>query len=238
MASSIVNISVCSIPQAFNRNWVEDLRQFLRMKAYSGRWLEDAAMYPQKTLNRMVRREWLILHDGKYYQRKGVDVFPLEDRYTHGKITVACLDDPTIFKAMLFLIGYFYLMSPQAQRERKSRRKRNRPQVNGSKHLGGISLTLCMKFFGFGKTWCHNMRKLCERLGLASWERRWVPVDLGGDGEYPTYVADQLLEGAGRFRITKGNIVVEEVAALFIPKGDVFLHIPYEYRKLTHERYL
>lgn len=242
MAPEFVNIPICSIPEVFMDNAVNDYRYFLQMKAREGRFLADPSKYPPKTLSSLCRRKWLKLHEGKYYITKTVDVFPLEGRYTHAKLPVGCLDDPKLFKAMLFVIGVAYLMSPQAQRGRKSRRKRSRRQVNESVHIGGVSLTLCMSFFGAKKTWCFNMKKLCEKLKLAKWKRRFVSVKPvpGPDGtwRYPVHAIDQLAEGAGRFRMTKAGELVEEVTAKFRIKVDPILHIPFEYRRLTHERYL
>ncbi len=230
MASEIVNVPVCSIPWAFQHHAVEDLRVFMQMKLRNGRWIEDVDQYPKKTLNRLCRRKWLILHDGKYYQVKWESVFPLEGRHTHAKMGLEILEDPTLFKAMLFLIGYAYLMSPQVPRKPKSRVD-YATQVKASRHNGGISHSICMRFFGFKKTWCRNMRRLCENLGLASWEDRWIPVELQkAHGTVPFYIAEQLMEGPGKFRITKDNVVVEQVTSKYTQNVQLGLHIPFEYR--------
>lgn len=238
MASEIVNIPVCSIPWVFSKGWLKDYLHFLKMKATEGRWLVND--YPAAMLTRMTTRGWLKFHDGKYYQAKMVDAFPLDDQFTHAKLSIEVLDDPKLFKAMLFVIGYAYLMSPQAQRRRKPRRKRQtRLQVNESKHMGGVSHTLCMTFFGMSKTWCHNMRNLCESLGLAKWKRRWVTVRADGPlGEIPDAVAEQMMRGPGRYKYDKQGRLVEEVTAKFTCKVDVKLHIPYEYRRETYQRYM
>lgn len=237
MAAEVVNIPAHCIPEIFQRNMLEDFCLFLKIKATNGRFIEDAGIYPAKGLNRLVRRKWLVLHDGKYYQKKWVDVFPLQGMHTHAKIDVQALEDPTIFKAMLFLIGYAYLMSPQVPRKPKSRAD-DAAQVKESRHNGGISHSICMKHFGFKKTWCHNMRRLCERLGLAKWEARFVPVKLQpAHGTVPYVVAEQLMEGPGRFKIGKDNDVTEQVTSKFIAGVDVRLHIPYEYRSIVKQAY-
>ncbi len=237
MASEIVNVPICSIPEIFQKNRVKDYMAFLKMKATEGRWL--VLDYPAAMLERFVKRGWLKYHEGKHYQVAMVDAFPLDEKYTHAKLPVEVLDDPKLFKAMLFVLGCAYLMSPQAQRGCKPRRKRKRPHVNESKHIGGVSLTLCMKFFGMSKTWCFNMKKVCESLGIAKWKRRWVTVRADGpDGEIPDEVAEQMMRGPGRYKFDKQGRLVEEVTAKFTCKVYPMLHIPYEYRRETHQRYM
>lgn len=236
MASDIVNIPICTIPEVLQRNCVADFMQFVKMKALEGRWLQGE--WCPKLLARMTRRGWLKLHEGKYYQVGWETAFPLDDRYTHAKISVEVLDDPKLFKAMLFVFGYAYLMSPQAQRGCYPRRKRTRLQVNESKHMGGVSHTVCMLFFGMSKSWCAKMRKICSALGLGRWTRRWIPVRADGpDGELPDTVTDQMLQGPGRYKFDKNGQLVEEITSKFKCLIDPKFHIPYEYRRETYQRY-
>jgi hypothetical protein len=235
MASDIVNIPICCVPTVLQRNCVGDFMQFVRMKALEGRWLQGE--WCPKLLARMTRRGWLKLHDGKHYQVDWNTAFPLDERYTHAKISVDCLDDPKLFKAMLFVMGYLYLMSPQTQRRNCSRKKDNR-QVNESKHKGGISHTICMPFFGFGKTWCHNMRKLCESLGLAAWTRRWVPVVPDPEAGLPEDYVRQLMEKTGgRYRMRDDGSIEEEVASYFTLTCNISLCVPRKYRSSVRKLY-
>lgn len=237
MASEVVNIPVRSIPDCFQSNRVEDLRLFLILKAKEGRFLPQQHNYCQKKLNRLCRIGWLTKHGDQYYQKKWVDVFPVDGKHTHAKIDSEVLEDPTYFKALLFLIGYAFLMSPQVPRKPKSRTD-DATQVKNSRHNGGISHSICMKFFGFKKSWCSKMRKLCTKYGLAGWEDRIVPVQLQGSHKIvPLKVVDELMEGPGRYKITKNNQVVEQITSKFIQVVDPRLHIPYKYRPIVKEHY-
>jgi hypothetical protein len=208
--------------------------QFVRMKALEGRWLQGE--WCPKLLARMTRRGWLKLHEEKYYQVGWETAFPLDDRYTHAKISVETLNDPKLFKAMLFVMGYLYLMSPQTQRRNVSQRERSR-QVNGFKHTGGISHTLCMLFFGFSKTWCHNMRRLCESFGLASWTRRWEKVEPHKILGMPEAYVRQMLEcSGGRYRERDG-VIEEEVTSEFTLTCGIHLCVPYKYRFIVGKLY-
>lgn len=233
MAAETVNVPIHIIPEILQRNLAKDFMQLLTMKATEGRYLVSS--YRPALLFRFVSRGWLKFHDGKYYQVTTEEMFPLSGMFTHAKISVDCLNDVKLFKAMLFVMGYLYLMSPQTQRRYCS--QRGSRQVNESKHIGGISHTLCMLFFGFSKTWCSKMRKRCEALGLASWTRRWVPLvahpEFGLGGEF----ADQMAEGSrGKYRVIDGDIQ-EEVTARFESACGISLCIPYKYRSAVRKLY-
>lgn len=234
MASDIVNIPICCIREVLQRNCVADFMQFARMKALEGRWLEME--WCPRLLARMTRRGWLKLHDGKHYQVEWSSAFPLDGRYQHIKTSVDSLNDPKLFKAMLFVMGYLYLMSPQTQRRKVSHRERSR-QVNGFKHTGGISHTLCMMFFGFKKTWCSNMRKLCESYSLASWTRRWVPVAPHPDKGMPEAFVQQMLDGAGGRYRERDGVIEEEVASEFRFHGNFHICVPYKYRPIVRKQH-
>ena len=236
MAADTVNVPIHIIPEILRRNLARDFMELLKMKATEGRWLEG--VYPAAMLFRFERRGWLKFHEGKHYQASMEQMFPCKGMFTHAKISVGCLDDVKQFKAMLFIMGNSYLMSPQAQRGLRSRRKRQRPHVNESRHMGGVSLTLCMSFFGLSKTWCHKMRKTCEALGLARWRRRWVKVRKDAHGAFPGTAADAMCEGPGKFKFDKDGELREEVAARFEQIAETWIHIPYEYRRETYQRYL
>lgn len=238
MASEVVNIPVRSIPDCFQSNRVDDLRLFLILKAKEGRFLPQQHNYCQKKLNRLCRIGWLTKHGDQYYQKKWVDVFPAAGVYTHGKIKIEDLEDPKRFKAVLFVIGNDYSMMPQTPKGIKSReRSVEKTQVKESKHNGGISLTLNMKFFGFKKTWCSNMRKLCSKMGLASWERRMIEVPVTRIGNIDFRIAEQLMEGPGRYKIGRNNSVQEEITSKYTPIMESSLHIPYEYRSIVKNHY-
>jgi hypothetical protein len=235
LANSVINIPHRVIPWAFQNDSVEDLRLLCILKARAGRYVMGE-LSPQE-IGRMVLRGWLVPSGGKYYQRKWEAVFPPDgggEQYSHGKINADILDDADLFKAMLFVVGFLYLMS--CQDKRRKRAPKGCVQVKKSRHNGGSSHTICMNHFGMSKGWCSNMRNFCGGLKVAKWKRRWVPVH-GGEGVISPADIEDLANGVrGRFRMVRG-VLKEEITAKFTLLAEAKTCVPYRYRKVSNLRF-
>lgn len=215
MSSTSVNIPISAIQWAFQFNGVEDLRWISIIKATDGRFLER--QYPQKVVNRLVRRGWLSKHNDRVYQKKWTEIFPVDGKKTSAKLEISQLENRGKFKLLLFLAGCSYLLQPQERsKERQSSRplsyngRKGKIQVKESRHVGGISHSLCMKFFGMSKSWCSAMRKKCSQALLCTWTRRFNKVSAGeNDLVMSESVIDEIMDKSGRFRIIAGEIIEE-----------------------------
>ncbi len=227
MGNSVINIPIRCIAWVFKANAVDDFRILCKMKARCGRFL--CGELSQAEIDRMMTRRWLVCSGGKYYQKKWEDMFELEERYSHGKINSDILDNADLFKAMLFVVGFLYLMSPQSKR--RKRVPKGFVQVKKTRHNGGASHAICMGFFGMSKGWCSKMRKFCIAMKVAKWKRRWLPVTETGGGE-ATY--DDL--DNGRYKVIRG-VLNEEITARFVLLADAKNCVPYRYRKEMRSLY-
>ncbi len=227
MGNQVINIPIRCIAWVFQTGALEDFRILCQMKARCGRFIEGG--FPQSAIDRMVKRGWLVPSGGKYYQKKWEAMFPIEGRYTHGKIFSDSLDNADLFKASLFVVAFLYLMSPQSNRRKRA--PKGGRQVDGKRHNGGLSHGICMGFFGMSKGWCSKMRKFCKAMKVAKWTRRFLPVTKDGAGVITRADVEDLADGQfGRFRMIKG-VLHEEVAAEFELMASAKSCIPYRYRE-------
>lgn len=235
MPNQVINIPHRVIPIAFQNDFVEELRLLCILKARAGRFVLDELSQPQVEI--MVRMGWLVPSGGKHYQKKWEALFPPvegEEQYSHGKISADILDDADLFKAMLFVVGFLYLMSCQAKRRKRA--PKGCVQVKRSRHNGGASHSISMDHFGMSRGWCSKMREFCSGLKVAKWKRRWVPVH-GGEGVISPADLEDLVNGKrGRYRVVRG-VLKEEITAKFTLLAEAKNCVPYRYRAVSNERF-